>query len=184
MFHQLLMDPVPLWLGRLTEAQAERRPPLDLDCLMELDRDMAGCEFRGINVDRLATVLATGIDVEPSDAVIYANSFDKAWEYGDFPKVVLALRPEALERTYRQIPADTPPEELSVIQERFPTVVPSVDGGHLWCSRLPADDTRVTTPYEAEYAWWVPGNPFAALYSVLVFARHAEDLEALKANLP
>lgn len=181
MFTQLLNRPVPLWLGRLPEGHSEQRAPVDAGRLMELDRDFARCEFRAVSVDRVATVLATGIDVEPSDAVIYANDFDKAWEYGHFPKVVLALK--ALDRTHREVPADTSPAELAAIQERFPTVLPSVDGERLWCSRLPADDPRINTSYEVNHAWWVPGDPLDAQHSVLVFVRHDEDLETVRRNL-
>jgi hypothetical protein len=49
----------------------------------------------------------TGIDVEPTDARIYVAGLEKSWEYGGWPKVIMALDQEQLESTYREIPADT-----------------------------------------------------------------------------
>lgn len=131
--------------------------------------------FRGVNIDRLPTVLAQGIDVTPTDAVIYAAEFDKAWEYADFPKVILALDPLKLDRSFREVPSTCKDDSLSRLQKIFPTELVSTDGKSLWLSKLSRDDPRVGTNYEMAYAYWIPGNPFEALRAVLIFADSVES---------
>jgi hypothetical protein len=45
-----------------------------------MDRRLFTCVFRGVAIDRLPVVLKTGVDVEPTDTVLFADFFDKAWE--------------------------------------------------------------------------------------------------------
>ncbi len=78
----------------------------------ELPREYWGCSFRGVSIDRLVTVLNHGIDVLPTNAVIYTDCFDKAFEYGGWPKVVLAFDADRLQTTFREIPADSSEAEL------------------------------------------------------------------------
>lgn len=56
-------------------------------------------------MDRLRVVLKTGVDVEPSNSVIWANDLEKALEYGDWPKVVMAFDSERLKRSWIEIEA-------------------------------------------------------------------------------
>ena len=66
---------------------------------MELEREIvSGCIFRGVGIDRWGHILSTGVDGYPTDSIIYADTIDKAWEYGGYPKVVLALNYQKLER--------------------------------------------------------------------------------------
>jgi hypothetical protein len=174
---QLVSDPVPVWFVA-AGVEAPRQPPVGE--LETVDRALLACLFRAVSIDRLGTVLTTGVDVEPSDAVVYADSFEKAWEYGGWPKVVLALSLDKLDRTYRELPADTDAEELALVQQRFPTVLPAVDGTTLWCSRLAQDDPCIAKSYEREYAWWIPGDPFEALRAVLLFGPAGEIMTALR----
>lgn len=130
-------------------------------------------DYRGVEADRLSTILSAGIDVQPTDAVIYVSTLEKALEYGGLPKAVVALDPKRLERTWREVPADTEPDELASIRETYRTVLTSKDGNKLWCSRLHEADPRVTTSYEVSYARWIPGDPFDALRAVLVLGTQA-----------
>jgi hypothetical protein len=57
-------------------------------------------------------------------------------------------------------------------------VLESVDGDTLWFSRLAPDAPGITTPYQVEYARWIPGDPFEALCAVLVFACEG-DIDAV-----
>lgn len=98
--------------------------------------DLIGCGFRGVSWDRLGVVLSTGIDVEPTDATIYVDGFDKALEYGGWPKVIVALRSAQLDSAFREVSADTPPAQLAELERAFGTRLPSVDGSKLWLSRL------------------------------------------------
>jgi hypothetical protein len=128
-----------------------------------------GSAFRGVCIDRLPQILRTGIDIEPTDAHFYAARLDKAVEYGDVPKVVMALDPERLDRTFREVPADTDPEEIAELRKTFPTLIRSDAGSMLWLTRLADNDRRATRSYEVDYAHWIPGNPLKALRAVLIF---------------
>jgi hypothetical protein len=174
--------PFATWLGIVDGTLPLHRAPLDLGDLMKLDRELAFCVFRAVNFDRISRVVATGADVVPTDSPIYADAFDKAWEYGGWPKLILAYASSAVERTFREVPANTPSEELRLLRERFPTVVASPDGTKLWLSRPAEDDRRLATPYEMAYGWWIPGDPFEALHAILVFARR-EDVDVVRAAL-
>jgi hypothetical protein len=181
-FRQIAHSPVPLWLATVDLDKYRYKPPLrDVD-LWEAWPELMRCEFRGVSIDRLETILRIGVDVEPPDSVIYVSDFDKAWEYGGFPKLVLAFKCDKLRRTHATVPADTPPEELSELTKTFPTVVPSIDGESLYLSRLAADDTALGTEYEWAYAYWIPGDPFDALVAALVFAPPAENHVAAAAE--
>lgn len=60
---------------------------------------------------------------------------------------------------------------LQKVRSEFPTIIASVDGRTLWCTRLSEDDPRVASPYEAAYAWWIPGDPWSALKAVFILVR-------------
>jgi hypothetical protein len=169
----LLAKPTPVYLVR--HPPTPRSAPLDWSDLLSLDGELGRCEFRGVGVDRLSTVLSTVIDVEPSTAPIYAGAIDKAWEYGGNPKVVLALLASELRRSWVEVEADT--NELAAIRTDYSTVIPSDDGTRLWCSRLPADDVRVATSYEAAYCWWIPGDAFKVLRAVFIFVEATDSVE-------
>ena len=161
--------PAPVWTADVDAVASAYRAPVDESDLWQLDRRLMGCMFRGVDFDRLDTVLATGIDVEPPDAVFYASSFDKAWEYGGFPKLLLALDCAVLDRTFRVVPADKPTAELDEVTSRFPHILAREDGQSLWCSRIPVDDPRCASADEMEYAWWIPGDAIETLLAVFVF---------------
>jgi hypothetical protein len=99
------------------------------------------------------------------------RSTGKTLEYGDEMKVLMIFHGERLMPTHREIPANTPPGELEELRRTYPTAIPSVDGQMLWLTRLPFEDKRATTPYEIEYARWIPGDPWEALLAVLVLGR-------------
>jgi hypothetical protein len=157
------------------------RCPSDLDSpsrgqdaravLTKLLIDYCECDFRGVELDRLDTVLKHGIDVHPPTGVIFVGSPEKAIEYGAWPKVLLVLNRESLERTFREISADSSEEETQTVRREFPNVITSLDGTKLWCTRLDRDDPRTATDYEIAYARWIPGDPWAALMAVFVLFR-------------
>jgi hypothetical protein len=98
-----------------------------------------------------------------------AQDFEKSWEYGAWPKVIMALDGKQLERTYREIPADTPSDEVARLMEDCPTRIESETGEYAWLTRFAESNTRATCAYERLYARWVPGDPFDALIAVFVF---------------
>ncbi|MDI1228245.1 MAG: hypothetical protein PSY14_11225 [bacterium] len=141
--------------------------------------------FRGVSTDRLATVLKQGIDVEPTNAVIWVNDLDKALEYGGWPKIVMALDHECLKMTFVQLDANTSEDELMAVRREFPTVLKSADGSTLWCSRLREDAPQINTDYEAYSARWIPGDPWRALKGIFVFHRPKDfaEIEILRRQL-
>jgi hypothetical protein len=139
------------------------------------------CVFRGVSVDRLSIVLRQGIDIHPTDGVIFAALPDKAIEYGAWPKILLALDRDSLSPTFKEISTNSSEEAIQSVRRDFPNLVRSIDGSKLWCTRFSKDDPRIATDYEIGYAWWIPGDPLAALKAVFVLLR-PEDSATFLAN--
>jgi hypothetical protein len=96
--------------------------------LKDFQHRYLGCEFRGVALDRIEYVLRNYIDVEPTDAVIFANDLSKALEYGKWPKLILVLRQSAMRRSFGIIEGTASPAEIEAAQREYPTVVPMTDG--------------------------------------------------------
>lgn len=175
-------EPVPVWLIHLNDAEADWKPNVRHADLRNLDHDLLRCEFRGVTFQRLDTVLSTGIDVDPPNSPIYTSSIEKACEYGGYPKLILALALDSLERTFREIPTSAPAEEVEALRNQFPTVLTSQDGEWLWMSRLSENDRRISSSYEVNYARWIPGDAVKCLRGLLIFLR-AEDEVSVRADL-
>lgn len=141
--------------------------------------------FRCVNADRLPVILRTGCDVEPSNAVMFVDhSASKALEYGDRAnKVMLLFDGTQLRNSHREVPADFDPVELAELARDYPTRLVSEDGTHLWLSRLPEGNLRVNTPYEVEYARWIPGDPWKALQGVIVLGQIAETINRVRLDI-
>lgn len=164
-------DPWPLWLATLPEVSSINRTPFEwAPFLSQLAPNLLGCAFRSVNLSRLPTVLANGIDVEPTDSVIYADCFDKAWEYGDWPKLILALDYKGLQKSFVRLPKSTAPEKVIEVQSRYPTLIDDCEADSLWLSRLPIDDPRVASGYEVAYGYWIEGDPHQTLMGAILFA--------------
>jgi hypothetical protein len=178
---QVRQSSPPIWFIAVDEETF--RAPDDLfllacECLG--DGQLRG--FRGVTLDRLPTVVRLGIDVEPTCTPIYHDHIDKAWEYGGFPKVILALDERLLDRTFREVPLDHPEEEQQALLEEFPTRVVGPEGSTLWFSKLAPDDPRLTKPYEWAYGCWIPGDAREALNGVFVIGT-ADDRSKVVAML-
>ena len=160
--------------------------PCDFKAVHKLQEDIwnvcgLSCFFRGVSMDGLRVVLKTGVDVEPSNSVIWANDLDKALEYGDWPKVVMAFDSEHLKRSWIEIEAGASANETEKIRRDYPTVIP--DGDKLYCSRIPSDAPQLMTAYEFQHAFWIPGNPFEALKAVFIVFRPQDQEEIREALL-
>jgi hypothetical protein len=168
-FTQVTDTPVPVWVTVIDAKKYNLHPPVTafhllLSGLIEQMR-----AFRAVSIDRLPVILRTGIDVEPTTAPIYVAGFEKAWEYGGWPKVIMALDGKQLERTYREIPGDTPPDEIAQLMQDYPRRLDRKSGEYVWLTRLPESDLGAGYQYEREDARWVPGDPFDSLIAVFVF---------------
>lgn len=141
--------------------------------------------FRCVGLDRLPTILRSGCDVEPSNAVIFVgDSACKALEYGDrAAKVMLVFDAGQLRNCHREVPADHDAAELAELARDYPTRLVSEDGTHLWLSRLPEGSRRINTPYEVAYARWIPGDPFQALQAVVVLGHDARMLDHVRQDM-
>ena len=169
---KLLADrPVSVWTAAVDAKAHQVHPPVTERSLREsFDVLSWDTEFRGVGLGRLPAILAAGVDVEPTTAPIFVSDFDKAWEYGGWPKVVMAFDGTHLERTYREvIISDTAADEINRLMVDYPTRVEDLAGERLWLTRFPKTDTRATSAYEREFARWIPGDPFVALLAVFVF---------------
>jgi hypothetical protein len=100
---KLPMGRVPIWLVAIDETTSPRRAPISEFELEPVDGRLLGCRFRGVSFERVEAVLSNGIDVDPPDAASYVSSLDNAWEYGGLPKLVLAVDPIHLDRTFRTL---------------------------------------------------------------------------------
>lgn len=119
-------------------------------------------------LDRLDTILKNGVDVEPPDSVIWVDqSISKPLEYGGDEKVMMMFDPGKLEQTWCEVPCDAPETQLNTLRATYPTMFPSQGGTHLWFSRLPENDRRVMSGYEAEHGKWIPGDPWEALLGLI-----------------
>jgi len=178
--------PFPLWLALLPAKTAMHQLPFDPLSLAESilgDTIKWICsEFRAVSIERLPTVVRVGLDKEPTTMGIYADAFEKAWEYGEFPKLMLVLDGEQTEPSFREVRADLPADELAVFQSLYRTMLRSMDGTQLWFSQFPADDPRVSSSYEIAHGRYVPGDPFDALRAVLIFVR-PEDIGTLESRI-
>lgn len=169
MFHQLTTDPVPVWLAVLERIEVRQAPVQDLHRLVGFN-----VAYRGTSIDRVGTVLRSGIDAEPSDANIYATpDFDKAWEYGGDPKVILCLDPDDLEPTVCLLDPDASAGDVAAIRVRYPHEFD--DGRQVWLSRTPDPKPG----YELPYGRWIHGDPLKALTAIFIFAT-AESFPMVK----
>ncbi len=124
--------------------------------------------FRGVNQPSLERALHTGIDVQPSDAHWYGSDLEKALEYGgDYP-AVLIIDGASITRPFRDVAVDAPEADHAAARAwAAGEAITSPNGKWLQYSRLPADDPKRGSPYEAAYAWYITGDPKAALIGVI-----------------
>lgn len=109
----------------------------EFELLSKTGADPLSNDFRAVSFDRLSYIYKNGVGVDPVDHVFWASSSDRAWEYGGWPKLIIALDHESPCRSYKRVPAETDPDRIAEIQSHYPTIVESIDGENLWFSRLP-----------------------------------------------
>lgn len=138
--------------------------------------------FRGAPLDRLSAVVASSVDVDPTDTTIFCADEDKAYEYArpesgcDGPGLMYALHGGYLRRSFCTLSADASPEEIAEVRKIYPHKY--CDPHCLYFSRL-AD--QINTAYESAYGYWVPDNARDALLAIFLRGRKDEVVEALSA---
>lgn len=137
---------------------------------------MARSIKRCVGLERLPMILQHGVDVFPTNSVIWADTTaGKALEYGGDEKVMMLFNEDHTKPAYRTIPATTPQNELEELRILYPTINPSADGSTLSLSRLPKNDTR-TANYDIFFGRWIPGDPFEALAGLVLFGRDLQKM--------
>jgi hypothetical protein len=156
------------------KGQHARRPAADgwnAELYPQITRDELFARlplFRGVPPDRFLTVLATGVDVTPTDPPIYCADLEKAWEYGatsgsQGPRLIMALDSSKLERTFQTLPSGAMPDEIAAVRATYPHHHPEHPDG-LWFSRI----DRFFPAYEIPYGYWIPGDARDALMAVFL----------------
>jgi hypothetical protein len=185
-----LRQPRPIFLVDLDEEESTRRVDwiAMAKAVEETDSgltwvDLAGAAFRGVAFGRLEQVLTTGIDVQPPDRPFYVSEFEKALEYGDWPKVMLALDYDSLDRPWRRVREGMSPEEVASIRKTFPNEVRDARGG-LWLTNVRREGLESSFQYDIDYGRWIPGSAWDALRAVIVLTRPgAETKEGFGAEV-
>lgn len=161
-------DRFPVW-G--TVMQKRHLAPAWPESLPEPQLPLMLAQYRAVSWNRLPTVLRSGVDVEPSDAPLYLSDWEKAWEYGGFPKVVFALTTSTLKRSFHSLPPDADVAEIARWQRTFPHRL-DLPSGMIWLTLF--DPKKSSGPaYEVAHGWYVPGDPATAC--VGVFLHGSED---------
>ncbi|MET3124393.1 hypothetical protein AAKU67_004008 [Oxalobacteraceae bacterium GrIS 2.11] len=172
----LFSSPYPIW-HVVSSPDGLTKPDVEIfQILMSLEgqgllpKDVVCSDYRCVSIDRLPVIVNNGIDVFPTNSVIYVDFPDKAFEYGGWPKVLLVLNSKQLSPTWEEVEVTASAEKLEAIRKTHRTEILSEDGSKYWFSRLHEDDPKVTTAYERLYAKYIPGDAQSALIAAFVFA--------------
>jgi hypothetical protein len=176
-------DPVPIWgvetyQGEAFDVVAE--PFINL-----LLANEGGVTMRGVEIGRLPTILSTGIDVDPTDGVIYCEFGDKAYEYGRFPKVILTFRyrddagRQVTFPVFRTVFSDSSRESVREARSLYPFELGRDDEARERRCRV-QPESEAHANYLSAYGYFIPGNPWDALTAVFVFGTR-EHLDAARA---
>ena len=180
-FHEITGHPLPIYFIRCDYEKNKFRPAFDhFDLLLNLDKNLLSCAFRGTKFQNLLHILNHGVDVDPNNPIIYADVFEKAWEYGGWPKIILGYDYDCLEKTYKEVSTDISEDRYLELKKKYPTEMKSVDGNKIWFTKLDADDTRVATQYEISYAKWIKCAPAEALQVIFIFASETHYLNEIE----
>jgi len=126
-------------------------------------------QYRGVALNRLPTILRTGVDTEPAHGVFWSSDrIGKALEYGGRDKVLLVFDPRRLRPASIVLDGECPREERCEVERMYPTVVWET-GQSTKLSRLPASEYHGGIGYD-HYAYWIPDDPFDALMLIIAVA--------------
>jgi hypothetical protein len=126
-------------------------------------------QYRGVALNRLPTVLRTGVDTEPTHGVFWSTDrIGKALEYGGRDEVRLVFDPRRLRRGWVVLDSECPQEKRREVERMYPTVVWEA-GQSTKLSRLPGSEYHDGIGYD-DYTYWIPDDPFDALMLVIAVA--------------
>src|SRR5262245_34959558 len=75
---------------------------------------------RSVTLERLRWILQTGVDVDPSTAVIFVDDVSKALEYGGPEQCLLLFDTRRLERTWMETSSSAPLAEIERLRSTYP----------------------------------------------------------------
>lgn len=130
--------------------------------------DYVGLLYRSVSYDKWGYVKENGVDVNPTNSVIYCDDLEEASKYGGWPKVIMGFDRRCLDTSCRIVDSSIEDSELKILLEKFPTKEKTINGSKFWLSRLPLDDSRRGSPYEMRYGRWIPGDPWQALKLIIL----------------
>lgn len=174
-------DPVPVW-GVETHADGEFDFVAEPLVNVMLAND-GGVTMRGVEIGRLPAILSQGIDVDPTDGVIYCEMGGKAYEYGGFPKVILVLRyandagQQVTFPAFRTVFPDSSPESIAEAQKLYPFEIGRDSADRERRCRVEPQSQAVEN-YLATYGYFIPGDAWDALAAVFVFGTREQLDEA------
>ena len=184
MIHEQWIDaPIPVWAANndefrsVTDGTELMGAPPVLDLYL---RHNVAILFRGVSLERLPTVLAAGVDVEPTDSIIYGDFISKAYEYGGENKVIMAFRHSGPDMRPLVLPAVTqisPSTSASDAAEHrrvYPYELSPTAAGHPRLCRV-QPQSAADLNYLGTYGYFIAGNPWDALVGLFVYG----DAEAL-----
>lgn len=155
----------------LSTVTSDCHAPSTIGSFNSLFRQFAnvGCPYSGgVPLDACERVLMNGIDVLPTDSVIYANDLEKASEYGGRDKLIMILNQTKMRRSYMLLDEGADPETRRRVEQEYGTEPIIFPEGTIWYSRLAPTDRRRGSPYEEENGWYIPGDPFSVLSGIII----------------
>lgn len=157
-------EPDPKWLKDLANSGAIESAVKDL-LGFDYFKFLMGNGCRGVALSRIEDILAAGVDVRPTNAVIWVDHLDKAVEYGsDAGTVVMVFDNAQLRPASIEFPKSTPETELAQFANEYPMRVDDYHGKVLLSHCGPTQDPG----YGLLYGRWIESNAFDALRMVLV----------------
>ena len=75
--------------------------------------------YRGVSLEATQRILENGIDVIPTDAVIWANALEKALEYGGENQLIMILNPRDMKRSYIQLDRNADPDTREAVEKEY-----------------------------------------------------------------
>jgi hypothetical protein len=127
--------------------------------------------YRGVPLAACERVFANGIDVLPTDAVIWANDLQKASEYGGQNRLIMILNQSGMRRSYITLDESADAETRRRVEQEYGTEPIIFPKGTIFYSRLAPMDRRRGSPYEVENGWYIPNDPFKVLSGMIVCGR-------------
>jgi hypothetical protein len=140
----------------------------------DTEPDMFPLLYRVVDSQRLTTIMATGVDVEPPDSPLFASMhIEKALEFGGNPKVVQAFHAARLQQTFVDVPPGVSKRELNKLKKRFPHKASGRQGVPI------LSNTELGYHQGSPYSYRIVGPPLEALAFIAIVSYHGVPIDSL-----